>query len=56
MAPSGLPLVLVLEITTGRPPIPAERRQLIREMAMNNSSQGEKRIANEMPLKLGIRV
>ena len=40
----------------GRPPIPVELRQLIREMAMNNPSWGEERIANELLLKLGIRV
>jgi transposase InsO family protein len=40
----------------GRPPIPIELRQLIREMAMSNPSWGEERIANELLLKLGIRV
>ena len=40
----------------GRPPIPVELRQLIREMAMNNPSWGEERIANELLLKLGIRL
>jgi putative transposase len=40
----------------GRPPIPVELRQLIREMAMTNPSWGEERIANELMLKLGIRV
>jgi transposase InsO family protein len=40
----------------GRPPIPAELRQLIRDMAVNNPSWGEERIANELLLKLGIRV
>jgi putative transposase len=40
----------------GRPPIPVELRQLIREMAMNNPSWGEERIANELLLKLGIRI
>ena len=40
----------------GRPPIPVELRQLIRDMAMNNPSWGEERIANELLLKLGIRV
>lgn len=39
----------------GSPPIPVELRQLIREMAMNNPSWGEERIANELLLKLGIR-
>jgi putative transposase len=36
----------------GRPPIPIELRQLIREMAMSNRSWGEERIANELLLKL----
>jgi len=39
----------------GRPPIPIELRQLIREMAMSNPSWGEERIANELLLKLGMR-
>jgi hypothetical protein len=40
----------------GRPPIPIELRQLIREMASSNPSWGEERIANELLLKLGIQV
>jgi hypothetical protein len=40
----------------GRPRIPIKLRQLIREMALNNLSWGEERIANELLLKLGIRV
>jgi hypothetical protein len=40
----------------GRPPIPVELRELIREMAVSNPSWGEERIANELLLKLGIRV
>ena len=40
----------------GRPRIPAELRALIREMALRNASWGEERIANELLLKLGIRV
>ncbi len=40
----------------GRPPIPIEVRQLIREMALSNPSWGEERIANELLLKLGIQV
>ena len=40
----------------GRPPIPMELRRLIREMALNNLSWSEERIANELLLKLGIRV
>jgi len=40
----------------GRRPIPAELRQLIRKMARENPSWGEERIANELLLKLGLRV
>jgi putative transposase len=40
----------------GRPPIPAELRALIREMASENPVWGEERIANELLIKLGIRV
>ena len=40
----------------GRPPIPAELRTLIRRMASENPLWGEERIANELLIKLGIRV
>jgi putative transposase len=40
----------------GRPPIPLELRQLIRRMATDNPIWGEERIANELLLKLGVRV
>jgi putative transposase len=40
----------------GRPRIPLELRQLIRRMATDNPLWGEERIANELRLKLGIRV
>ena len=40
----------------GRPPIPLELRQLIRRMAVDNPLWGEERIANELLLKLGLRV
>lgn len=40
----------------GRPRIPPELRALIREMARDNPSWGEERIANELLLKLGIRI
>jgi len=39
----------------GRPPIPAELRQLIGRMAAENPSWGQERIANELWLKLGVR-
>lgn len=41
---------------TGRPRLPAELRDLIREMAAENPTWGEERISNELSLKLGIRV
>jgi putative transposase len=40
----------------GRPPIPLELQALIRRMADENPSWGEERIANELLLKLGLRV
>ena len=40
----------------GRPPIPRELQTLIRQMALENASWGEERIANELLLKLGLRV
>jgi hypothetical protein len=40
----------------GRPPLPKNLQWLIREMASENPSWGEERIANELKLKLGIRV
>ena len=40
----------------GRPPIPEELQKLILQMASENQLWGEERIANELLLKLGIRV
>ena len=40
----------------GRPPIPRELRGLIRRMAAENPLWGEERIANELVVKLGVRV
>ena len=40
----------------GRPPIPADLRQLIAAMATANRTWGEERIAAELLLKLGIRL
>jgi len=40
----------------GRPPIPPDLQALIRRMARENPSWGEERLANELLLKLGIRV
>jgi putative transposase len=40
----------------GRPPIPADLQALIRGMGRDNPTWGEERIANELFLKLGLRV
>ena len=40
----------------GRPPIPHQLRSLIRRMAAENPLWGEERIANELLVKLGLRV
>jgi len=40
----------------GRPPLPKNLRELIREMAAANPGWGKERIADEFSLKLGIRV
>jgi putative transposase len=42
--------------TLGRPPIPADLQALTRRMARENSTWGQERIANELLLKLGLRV
>src|SRR6202011_3293670 len=44
------------ECRAGRPPIPPELRSLIRRMEAENPLWGEERIANELLIKLGIRV
>jgi transposase InsO family protein len=41
---------------TGRPPLPRNLKELIREMARDNPTWGEERIADELNLKLGILV
>jgi putative transposase len=40
----------------GRPRIPPQLQQLIRNMALNNPTWGEERIADELLLKIGIRI
>jgi hypothetical protein len=44
------------EFTPGRPPIPPKLQALIRQMARDNPTWGQERIANELLLKLGLRV
>src|SRR6201987_5443555 len=40
----------------GRPALPKNLRELVRQMARENPTWGEERIANELSLKLGVRV
>ena len=40
----------------GRPRIPSELHRLIRAMARDNPTWGERRLAAELPLKLGLQV
>ena len=40
----------------GRPPLPRDLQALIRRMALENPTWGQERIANELLLKLGLRV
>jgi transposase InsO family protein len=40
----------------GRPPLPKDLQALIRRMALENPTWGQERIANELLLKLGLRV
>ena len=49
----GSPPVVAVEVATR---IPEELRQLIRRMARENPLWGQERIANELLLKLGLRV
>jgi putative transposase len=44
------------KVTPGRPAIPADLQALIRKMARENPTWGQERIANELLLKLGLRV
>jgi transposase InsO family protein len=53
---AGWRLLWRLKSRPGRPPIPRELRELIRRMARENVLWGEERIANELLLKLGIRI
>ena len=56
LAPTGFRLFWKWKSRSGRPPIPLELRQLIRRMAKENPLWGQERIANELWLKLGLRV
>ena len=53
---AGFRLLWRWKAQLGRPPIPLELRELIRRMATENPLWGEERIANELLLKLGVRV
>src|SRR5262252_4372072 len=53
---AGWRLLWRMKSRPGRPPIPEELRALIRRMATENPLWGEERIANELLLKLGIRI
>src|SRR5262252_3799087 len=53
---AGWRLLWRIKSRPGRPPIPEELRALIRRMATENPLWGEERIANELLLKLGIRI
>jgi Glyoxalase-like domain len=56
LASMGFRLLWCLKSRPGRPAIPVEPRQLIGGMAAENPLWGEERIANELLLKLGLRV
>jgi putative transposase len=53
---AGWKLLWRLKSRPGRPPIPLELQALIRRMANENPSWGEERIANELLMKIGVRV
>jgi putative transposase len=53
---AGWKLFWRLKSRPGRPPVPVQLQALIRRIANENPSWGEERIANELLVKLGIRV
>ena len=53
---AGFKLLWRWKSRPGRPRIPQELRELIRRMARENPLWGQERIANELLLKLGLRV
>jgi putative transposase len=58
VASQGIPAFLALEVETGKAPIrvPRNVRELIAQMAKENPTWGQARIASELSLKLGIYV
>ena len=57
LAPQGISALLALEVpANGKTRLPGDLRDLIRKMAAENAIWGEERIANELKMKLGIRV
>ncbi|MDY6949699.1 MAG: helix-turn-helix domain-containing protein [Pseudomonadota bacterium] len=53
---AGFRLLWRWKLRVGRPPIPKELRELIQRMVEENPVWGQQRIANELLLKLGLRV
>jgi putative transposase len=53
---AGFRLLWRWKSKSGRPPISIELRELIKRMAQDNPLWGEERIANELLLKLGVRL
>jgi hypothetical protein len=56
LAPIGMAHLLAIEEQGRAPPIPLELRTLIRRIATEDPLWGQERIANELLVKLGIRV
>ena len=57
MAPHGVSDVLALEVAPARPAtLPKNIRELVRQTARENPTWGEQRIADELSLRLGIKV
>ena len=54
-APGNVP-ILALAIQARTAPDPPELQALIRQMARDNLTWGQRRIANELRLKLGLQV
>ncbi len=52
----GVRLFWRLKSRPGRPTLPPELQTLIRQMARDNPTWGQERIANELLLRLGLRV